>query len=183
MEYLFYQRLDFVFIFISSIPLSVALGWYTFYMQPFWLWLSVGGVSVTTLYTVHVIRQEMSPERRLRLIGCLVFFYFVPIFYCIATTLLSFGGLFANSALPPVSSLLFASVPSMWWAVGAVASLAMGAYTYAARFPECVIPNFPFSSHSLMHLGVNLAYLSEFFFILHQYWIVKRHPQNFLTVV
>jgi len=182
MEYIFYQRLDFVFIFVSSIPLSIALGWYTFYWQPMWLWLSVGGVVAMTLYTLRVIQQEMTSERRLRLVGGLVFFYFIPIFYSILTTLLSYAGWWSSLSMPPVSSLSYSTAPCMWWALAAIASLTMGAYTYGARFPECVIPNFPFSSHSWMHLGVNLAYFSEFFFIVHHYWLVKRHPQIFLAV-
>jgi len=167
MEYLFYQRLDFVFIFVSSIPLSVALGWYIFYSQPFLFWVSVIGVIAMACYTISVIRQEMLPDRRLKLIGGLVFFYFIPIFFSIITTLIDY--LFTHT----VTSLTYSAVPSFYWAIGAISSLTMGAYTYGARFPECVIPNFPFSSHSWMHLGVNLAYLSEFFFVVHQYNIVK----------
>jgi len=177
MEYIFYQRLDFLFIFISSIPLATALGWYTFYSQPIWFWVTVGGVVLVTCKTASVIREEMSPERRLQLVGGLVFFYFVPVLYCIVSTVASF--LLTGGQI----GLSYASVPEMWWAVGAIAALTMGAYTYGAKFPECVIPNFPFSSHSWMHLGVNLAYLSEFFFIVHQFWLVKRHPQNVLDLL
>jgi len=166
-EYVFYQRLNFLFIFISSIPLSVALGYYRFYTQPLWFWVTVLGVVAMAAYTTSVIRTEMSPDRRLKLIGGLVFFYFIPIFSCILSTL--YGYLISGV----VSSLAYAVVPSFYWSIGAIAALTMGAFTYAARFPECLIPNFPFSSHSWMHLGVNLAYLSEFFFIVHQLSIVK----------
>jgi len=176
-EYIFFQRLDFVFIFVSSIPLSISLSWYTFYTQPRWMIAAVSGVLVMTLLTIRVINKEMSPERRLRLIGALVFFYFIPVLYTIGSTLLSFlVGLVQPEWWEGGSDSVGGKVlvPSTWWAVAAVASLSMGAFTYGARFPECYIPNFPFSSHSWMHIGVNLAYLSEFFFILNQFWLVKR---------
>jgi len=180
-DYMFYQRLDFVFIFVSSIPLSIALCWYTFYAQPLWMMVSVFGVIGMALKTISVIQEDMSPERRLSLVGALVFFYFIPILYTIGMTLFAYllpawaPATLASGIPLRVSELTFASAPTMWWAIAAIASLAMGGYTYGSRFPECIIPNFPFSSHSWMHLGVNLAYLSEFFFILNQYWIVKRN--------
>jgi len=152
-DYIFYQKLDFVFIFVSSIPLAFSLCYFTFATNT-WLLVSVCGVVLCTIFTYFTVRGGgMEPMQRLRLISALVLCYVLPVLYQVGIDMAAGHW---HSA-------------SMWWGLGIMASLTMGAYAYGTKFPERVWPDFPISSHSLMHLGVNLAYLSEFFFILNQW--------------
>jgi len=158
-DYLFYQRLDFVMIFVSSIPLAFSLCYFTFYTLPIFTYISVLGVAFTACYTAYHISEPMDPPRRLKLVSVLVFFYLLPVLYQIGLELIA--GNFTSKTL--------------LWGLGIIASLAMGGYTYGARFPEVVWPDCPVSSHSLMHVGVNLAYFSEFFFIFNRCVLRKEY--------
>jgi predicted membrane channel-forming protein YqfA (hemolysin III family) len=63
----------------------------------------------------------------------------------------------------------FFESPGLWWGVGIVVSLGLGAYVYAVKWPECVYTDAFWSSHSLMHLFVNAAYFCEFGFLVSAY--------------
>ncbi len=152
-DFLFFQRFDFLFIFVSSIPLSISLGYYALYYQPVLMAVSVFGVIACAGYCLWVISTPFDAARRVIMIGCLVFFYTIPVFYVIISHLVQ--GHFES--------------PGVWWGVAIIVSLSIGAYLYAIKYPECSYPDCFWTSHSLMHLTVNAAYFCEFGFIVAAY--------------
>jgi len=160
-DYVLYQRADFLMIFVSSVPLAFSLGYFTFYELPWCLAVSVAGVIASATYVGYHLTEDFSPSRRIQLISALVFFYLLPVFYQIGFDLIRADA---------VSS-------STYWGTGAILSLGFGAYCYGAKFPECVRPDFPLGSHSVMHLTVNIAYFCEFGFIVSRFyaWQAKQN--------
>jgi hypothetical protein len=160
-DFLLTQRADFLMIHWSSVPLAFCLGYYVFYDDPAFLLLSVGGTLLCAVYASATIRREFTPTMRLRQVSALVFFYMLPVFY--QTTV----DVVAGEPLHP-SVLAAASV---------VLALAWGAFTYGSQWPECRWPDVAFGSHSWMHVGVNVAYASEFVFIYVNYLRVMRERE------
>lgn len=152
-DFLFFQRFDFLFIFVSSIPLSIALCYYPLYNQPELMCVSVFGVIGCAAYCLSVIATPFDSSRRVKMIAALVFFYTLPVWYVVLTH--------------PAQG--FWTSPGLWWGVGIVVSLGIGAYVYATKWPECKWNDAVWSSHSLMHLCVNAAYFCEFGFIVAAY--------------
>jgi fatty acid desaturase/predicted membrane channel-forming protein YqfA (hemolysin III family) len=152
-EYLLWQRLDFLSIFASSLPLAYSLGAFTFYDSVLGSMLSVGGTACCLAVTAWCIGEEMTPKRRLRLTTYLVVCYLLPVFVEIGRAIVA-----ADLASSP-----------MWWGCGALLGLGFGAYTYATMMPEAIWNDCLVGSHALMHVGVHMAYFCEFRFILATY--------------
>lgn len=160
-DFVLTQRADFLMIHWSSVPLSFALGYYVFYDDPGFLLLSVGGTLLCAVYASATIAREFTPSVRLRQVASLVFFYLLPVFYQTTVDLVA-GEPFH---------------PSVLAACGVILALAWGAFTYGTQWPECRWPDLAFGSHSWMHVGVNVAYASEFIFVYVNYVRVMRERE------
>jgi len=149
-HFLFYQRLDYIMIFCSSVPLACCLGFYVFHVQPWPLLFSVVGVVASLTHAAYKLKEDLTAAQRVNQMAVLVFFYVVPLLW---------------QAGRDVWQLDFAQ-PTLWYALAALASLGFGAYCYGVQWPQSVRTDSHVTGHALMHVGVNLAYFFEFCFIL-----------------
>lgn len=74
-HFLFYQRLDYIMIFCSSVPLAFCLGAYVFHVAPLPLFLSVIGVVASATHAAVTLRRSLLPSTRIRMMAVLVMFY------------------------------------------------------------------------------------------------------------
>jgi hypothetical protein len=180
----FYQRLDFLFIFVSSVPLVVALAWYPWSGAPWAVATGGAAVALLSLVTLVRIKRDPTPRQRIVSVGVLVLVYFSPLFWqvccdpkvpclgpllrfsmaCVCVGVWAFGCARAAQAGSDVVHGN-ASNGTLWWAIGAVVSLALGSWVYGSHVPECWLPDFPVNGHALMHVAINLAYFCEWKFI------------------
>ena len=155
--FLFWQRADFMMIFGASIPLAYALGYHAFLEDPIFFSITLGGVILCFSYTALHILDEFDPMKRMKQLSFVVFFYLIPVIYQLVMDL----------------AVLDVLAPRLWFGLGIIISLGVGAYAYGSHWPENVLPNFCFTSHSVMHLCINSAYVFEFLFILTNFYSHK----------
>lgn len=149
-HFLFYQRLDYIMIFGSSVPLACCLGFYVFHVQPIPLLCSVLGVVCCLLNAAWRLKDDITPEARVKQMMVLIFFYVWPLLWQLTVDIWNFDFL----------------EPTAIYALLALTSLGAGGYCYGAAWPQAVRKDSHITGHALMHVGVNLAYFFEFCFIL-----------------
>lgn len=133
--FFFYQSLDYLFIFISSVPLLVALGSVTpGYPLTIGLFLLL---CLCCAVAVRLVRgHRYTPVDRLKDMLCLVCSHSGPV-------------LFAHSTL----------------AVPILCSYAIGGAFYTFRIPERYKRGTWFTSHAWMHVFINVAYHCQFHYL------------------
>lgn len=153
--YNLWRRLDQMFIFIASIPLTVALAYFVF---PWWgtALLATVTTGVAAVACMHLWSLEPSFRRNrhhmVLFIGSVVACYWLPMAVQATMELLE----------QDVGAPLFCSV-------GVVVSLGLGGLLFANAIPEKYWPgafDIFFSSHQLMHVGVMAAHYFEWWFVL-----------------
>lgn len=146
--FLFYQRLDFIWIFGGMVPLSLALAWYPWHAAPAAI-VAIGLVSLGVVGGVlYNIKKDITPLGRIQLITVQVLVSTSPVIYEVSRQLLA--GRYS---------------PSVGWGIGIFVSLAFGAVTYGGKIPDRWRPNPLINGHAWMHVGVNAALFCEWQFI------------------
>jgi len=130
--FFFYQSLDYIFIFISSFPLLIALGWAT---PGYPLNLAVVILCVLCL---SVAKRLLEGHR-----------------YTASDRLVDMLSLVSCHSAP----VLYAR---SWWIVPIMCSYAIGGWLYAYRIPERYVHGTWWTSHAYMHIMLNVAYNCQF---------------------
>lgn len=131
----FYQSVDYFFIFVSSMPLLLALGFAT------------PGLSLVPLLIL-----------------------FAYVFYNVCRRLLSHHKYVVRDRLKDMLMLVFINTAPVaysgsLWTLPILASYTVAGVMYGLRLPERYIHNTWFSSHSYMHVLINVAYHAQFFYL------------------
>ncbi len=150
-----WRRLDTSFLFVASTFLTFAMCGLTW---PLWLagaWTTVAGcVTARALWKIWAVADfdTLPRQSQVREIGYVVCCYFAPIA--------------SRAVLDAASGAVTVAVKA---AAGVAVSLGLGAWAFAAGFPQCVLPgrfDYVGHSHQLMHMGVIAAHVCELWFMV-----------------
>ena len=142
-----WRKLDFYMIFASSLLLAISLGTS---VDPWWFgWVNAIPIVFIACDAILFSERKYDRSKQTKQVGMAVVFYLIPMI------------IQTNNE--------YTSANEIFYAMGAIASLTIGAVAYAFSIPECFSPGtFDLfgNSHHLMHLSILAAHVCEFGFLL-----------------
>lgn len=158
--YNMWLKLDVSFIYISSVLLTFSLA---YFVMPLYASLILTFVALcVSLKAIRKNRIEwakghtLDPRKQSRSIFIIVFIYCIPILYL--------------AAYDTLTTQTFTSAHVVLLSV--IMSLGFGAFAYADGFLNRLFPttfDIYGSSHQIMHIGVGLAHIAEWYFVYDTY--------------
>lgn len=153
-----WRKLDVSFIFVGSVLLVCAFGWF---VMPLWAVMTSTALAVMIaalgIYRLNTLEDGQALERsgHAVCIASIVLVYFFPLVY---------------QAYKDVANLEITT--AVGCATGVFLSLLLGGTVYANNFPERYYPetfDLVGSSHQLMHVGITIAHALEYIFLASAY--------------
>lgn len=141
----FWRKLDITFIFISGTLFAFAFGYFVFDIHILLFFILIG-VCLTCKY---ISLQTFNRTQITKLIGLIVLLYLFPMFF---------------------KAIRDMDLTAFIYGISVTILLTISALCYATSWPECsytgtydIIGN----SHNILHMGIMIAYILEYMFILH----------------